>query len=199
MKHFAVLAAILLAATPALSHAPVIQDGSVAMTADDPYVIEEPQHSKAIFSELDGEPHFYRISSETDFRFYAGITQPKLDNCGIFQAFDFDVLDADMNVIDTRAGSEFDWWAWFEEYGETWYWVGPEIGENFLGNRQYDAGTYFIRVYNEDNTGKYVLAVGDEERFGFLTIAGMVLNRTMGKIREGWWNPADCPQEFRTE
>ena len=83
----------------------------------------------------------------------------------------------------------------YEEYGKTWYWVGPEIGKDFLGDRTYEAGTYYIKVFNQTNTGKYVLAVGDIERFGFSTIAGMVLNRTMQKVRDGWWDESLCPQK----
>ena len=49
-----------------------------------------------------------------------------------------------------------------------------------------------MKVSNSQNVGKYVLAVGDEERFGFGTIARMVLNGTMGKIRDGWWNESYC-------
>ena len=41
--------------------------------------------------------------------------------------------------------------------GKQWYWNGPEIGENFLSNRVYDAGTYYIRVFNESNTGQYII------------------------------------------
>lgn len=182
----------ILAATPVLAHAPVINNGEVAMDRSAPYVIEEPEHSKAIFSELTGAPHYYQITSEEAFRFYAGLTAPKLDGCALKQTFDLEVLNADFDRIDARAGDSEEWWPWYEEYGKTWYWVGPEIGEDFKGDRQYDAGTYYIKVSNAENSGKYVLAVGDEERFGFGTIAGMLLNNTMGKIRDGWWNEADC-------
>ena len=43
------------------------------------FVIEEPEISKAIYAELKGQPHYYQVSSEKDFRFYAGITDPKIE------------------------------------------------------------------------------------------------------------------------
>jgi hypothetical protein len=189
------LSSVLLAtvlATSAAAHAPVINDGGSPMTANNPYEISEPEHSKAIFSELEGAPQYYRISSDTAFRFYAGLTAPKLESCGMQETFDLQVLDADMQPIDGRDGDSAEWWAWYEEFGKMWYWVGPEIGKDFKGDRQYDAGTYYLKISNDSNTGKYVLAVGDEERFGIGTIAGMLVNRTMGKIRDGWWDESDC-------
>ena len=162
------------------------------MTVDAPYIIEEPEHSKAIFSELEGEPHYYQIVSPTPFKFYAGVTAPKLETCDLIQTFDLQILDASRNQIDERSGSSVAWWPWYEEYGKTWYWVGPEIGQDFKSDRQYEAGTYYVKVSNATNVGKYVLAVGDEERFGFGTIASMLLKGTMGKIRDGWWDEDYC-------
>ena len=174
------------------AHAPVVNDKKLEFSVENPYEVNDPEHSKAIFSELQGSPQYFRITADVPFRFYAGITQAKLESCGMLQSFNFDVLDAEMNKIDGRDGTAYEWWPWYEEFGKTWYWVGPEIGENFKGNRNYEAGTYWIRVSNKNNVGKYVLAIGDIERFGVGTIAGMLVNRTMKKIREGWWDEALC-------
>ena len=187
---------LLVAATllplAANAHAPIVNDKGQDYTAQSPFVIQDPEHSKAIFSELQGAPQYFRIDSTEPFRFYAGITQAKLDSCTMQTPFSYDVLDANMNRIDGRDGSKFDWWPWYEEYGKTWYWVGPEIGADFQGNRTYEAGTYYIRVHNASNSGKYVLAVGDIEKFGIGTIAGMVVNGTMKKVRNGWWDESLC-------
>ena len=51
------------------------------------FVIEEPEISKAIYAELNGQPHYYQVSSEKDFRFYAGITVPKIEGCTIRKKF----------------------------------------------------------------------------------------------------------------
>lgn len=179
-------------ATGAQAHTPVVNDDNLAYSVEVPFEIDDPEHSKAIFSELQGTPQYFRITSDTAFRFYAGITQAKLDGCEIQKTFSFDVLDADMNRIDGQDGAMFDWWPWYEEFGKTWYWIGPELGEDFKGNRTYEAGTYWIRVFNEDNQGKFVLAVGDIEQFGIGTMANLLVNRTMKKIREGWWGENLC-------
>ena len=187
------LAALLVCLSSSLeAHAPVINDGQAPMTLEYPFDIEEPEHSKAIFSELKSEPHYYKIVSQEKFRFYAGLTAPKLDGCALKQTFDLRILDGNKEEVDKRNGKSGEWWPWYEEYGKTWYWVGPEVGKEFKSDRVYQAGTYFIEVSNQTNTGKYVLAVGDEERFGFSTIAGMLLKGTMGKIKRGWWDKSDC-------
>ena len=187
-----IVALSLMVASPILAHSPVINDGDDPMTVDFPYIIEEPEHSKAIFSELEGEPHYYQIVSPTPFKFYAGLTAPKLETCELSETFDLEILDANRNQIDERNGSSVEWWPWYEEYGKTWYWVGPQVGQDFKSDRQYEAGTYYVKVSNETNVGKYVLAVGDEERFGFGAIASMLLKGTMGKIRDGWWDEDYC-------
>ena len=174
------------------AHAPVIPNANAPMTIDQPFEIEDPEHSKALFSKLTGKPHYYKISSQQEFKFYAGLTAPKLDSCDLEQTFDLKIFGADGKEIDKRIGKSVDWWPWYEEYGKTWYWVGPEIGKDFKSDRIYTPGTYFISVSNQTNTGKYVLALGDEERFGFTTIAGILLKGTMGKIKRGWWDNSDC-------
>lgn len=191
---FTVFAAVILATT-ASAHSPVVNDKAAPYSLDDPFVVDDPEHSKAIFSELRGEPQFFRIDANQPFRFYAGITQAKLDACGLFQTFSFDVYklaDGKLKRIDRRDGAKFDWWPWYEEFGKQWYWVGPEIGAGFKGDRTYEAGTYFIKVYNADNRGRYVMAIGDIERFGLGAVAGMLVNGTMRKVRNGWWDPAQC-------
>jgi len=191
-SHF-ILAVLLISLSSKLhAHTPVINDGSAPMTIEYPFEIEEPEHSKAIFSELTGRPHYYKINSQESFKFYAGLTAPKPDDCALKQTFDLRILDDNSKEIDRRNGKSRDWWPWYEEYGKTWYWIGPEIGNDFKSNRIYNAGAYFIEVSNQTNSGKYVLAVGDEERFGFTAIAGMLLKGTMGKIRRKWWDNSNC-------
>lgn len=179
---------LALAVGPAAAHSPVLDPS--ARTEDSPFLIEEPEHSKAIFSELDGTPHFYEINSNKPFDFYVGITAPKIEDCSLDRTFSFDILDAQGKRIDGRDGQSFEWWPWYEEWGETWYWIGPEIGKEFKATERYPAGTYFIKVFNPENRGQYVLAVGDEERFGlsfFLSVW-----RDMNTIRRQFWDEQSC-------
>ena len=75
---------LILASWSVDAHQPVLNSES-RNNAKSPYIIEEPEISKAIFSELKGEPHYYRIDSDSRFEFYAGITVPKIDDCPIFK------------------------------------------------------------------------------------------------------------------
>ena len=172
------------------AHQPVLN--SDKSNSEEPYIIEKPEVSKAIFAELKGEPHYYRIDSNTKFKFYAGITTPKIDKCPLTQKFSFDVLDSDFELIKKKDGEKFNWWAWYEKHGEKWYWIGPEIGEKFKSNRDYNKGTYYIRVFNQNNTGQYVLAVGDIESFPISVIIKMMF--TLPAINSAFWDDLTCPE-----
>jgi len=64
-----------------------------------------------------GEPHYYRIESDSRFEFYVGITVPKIDNCPISKKFSFEVLDEDFELIERKDGENFNWWSWYEKHG----------------------------------------------------------------------------------
>ena len=172
------------------AHQPVLN--SEKSNFEEPYIIEEPEISKAIFAELKGEPHYYRIDSNTKFKFYAGITTPKIDNCPLTKKFSFDILDSDLELIKKKDGENFNWWPWYEKHGEKWYWIGPEVGEKFKSNRVYNNGTYYIRVFNQNNTGQYVLAVGDIESFPISVIIKMLF--TLPSINSAFWDDVSCPE-----
>ena len=155
-----------------------------------PYEIEEPEISKAIYSTLTGDPHYYRIQSDIDFDFYAGILAAKIGECALDRKFSFEVLDSEFHSINVADGENFEWEPWYEEYGKQWYWNGPEIGKNFLSDRVYKAGTYYIKVFNKTNTGQYIMAVGDIEKFSFTDIVGLLFS--MGDIEDEYWDPSLC-------
>ena len=171
------------------AHKPVLNDNST-YPADAPYEIEDPEISKAIYSTLIGDPHFYRIQSEVDFDFYAGILAAKIGECPLNSKFSFEVLDSDFHKIYLADGENFEWTPWYEEYGKQWYWNGPEIGQNFASNKIFKAGTYYIKVFNNTNTGQYILAVGDIEKFSITDIIGLVFS--MGKIEDEFWDTGLC-------
>ena len=68
------------------AHQPVL-NSEKSNSVEEPYIIEEPEVSKSIFAELKGEPHYYRIDSNTKFKFYAGITTLEIDNCPLTKSF----------------------------------------------------------------------------------------------------------------
>ena len=183
------LIALSMFVSQAVAHKPVLNENST-YPADAPYEIEEPEISKAIYSTLNGDPHYYRIQSDIDFDFYAGILAAKIGECALERKFSFEVLDSDFHRIDLADGESFEWAPWYEEYGKQWYWNGPEIGENFLSNEVFKAGTYYIKVFNNSNMGQYIIAVGDIEKFSLTDIVGLIFS--MGKIEDEFWDPSLC-------
>ena len=94
-------------AMPATSHQPVLAIGE-PHTQEQPFEIEEPEISKAIYSKLDGSPHFYRVMSDKSFNFYVGLTKPKLEDCPLGKTFSFDLLDENFVPIIEMGGSTFE-------------------------------------------------------------------------------------------
>ena len=135
-----------------------------------PHKVEFPEISKAYYSNLTGKPHYYQIQSDKEFLFYSGILSPKVDDS--YKWLSIDVLDGNNNIVYQANGSNFNWEPWYEPYARDWYWKGPEIGANvnldtgFKISFRMEAGTYLIKVYNNDNQGHYSLAVGEAEFFG---------------------------------
>ena len=183
------LVVFLFAITSSFAHQPILNSDE-EMSPDKPYVIENPEISKAIYSTLEGSDHYYVISSEKPFNFYAGLTVPKINDCDDFLRFSFAVLDNDFHPIQEFDGQKYQWWKWYEPYGKKWYWVGPEYGKEFKSSNIFDAGTYYIKVYNKDNIGKYVLAVGDIEKFTPVVIAKTLV--TLPIINKKFWDKSNC-------
>lgn len=174
---------LLLLSSPALAHQPVVVAGT-GYPLDAPFEVGQPEVSKAYFGKLDGKPEYFRIVSESSFRFYAGISTPKVDDCP-FTRFSFDVLDSALGQIATGNGEAYEWWPWYEHFGQKWYWIGPEIGVGFKSDRTFGPGTYYIRVFNGENSGRYVLATGDVESFPVDVIVKTII--TMPTINREFW------------
>ena len=137
-------------------------------SSNEPHDVVEPEISKAYYGKLSGEPHFYKIESDSEFSFYAGITIPKIDDN--IKWISLEVFDQNNNLIFYEDGKEYNWKAWYEPYARDWYWIGPQIGthndKEFKSSLKFEAGTYLIKVFNDDNVGSYSLALGDKEFFG---------------------------------
>ena len=135
---------------------------------ENPYIISEPEISKAFYAELTGESHYYLIRAKKKFLFYTGILSPKVSDD--YKWLSLEVLDANNKKIFQADGSKFEWEPWYEPYARDDYWKGPEIGsetnKEFKTSFPLEAGNYYIKVFNKDNTGHYSLAVGEAEFFG---------------------------------
>ena len=157
---------LFLFSMPVHAHQPKLINYSP--TIDSPHKVIFPEISKAYYSKLTGQPHYYVINSEDDFLFYTSILSPKINEEP--SRFSLEVLDGDQNIVYKVDGLDFEWTAWYEPYARDWYWKGPEIGvesgKEFQTSFTIDAGTYYIKVFNENNIGHYSLAVGEAEFFG---------------------------------
>ena len=97
-----------------MAHQPVFQDQNPS-SPEESHLIEKPEVSKAIYATLSGKPHYYRIESEIDFKFYAGITVPKIDNCNQFTKFSYSIYqitNQQEKMIAEIDGENFEWWEW---------------------------------------------------------------------------------------
>jgi hypothetical protein len=104
------------------------------LTFENPYVIEEPEISLALYGELTGKPHYYKIDSKEKFDFYVGILTPLLkseedtkdsqeDSLDPKNKVYFKILDEDKKEIifkgyQTGILKDHEWVPWYEEYGK---------------------------------------------------------------------------------
>ena len=137
-------------------------------TKNNPFIVNDPEISKAFYGQLRGEPHYFKIYSDTQFLFYTGILSPKISNT--YEPLSLDVIDENNIILFKADGESFQWKAWYEPYARDDYWKGPEIGTDtnaeFKTSFPLAAGIYYIKVYNKNNQGHYSLAVGEAEFFG---------------------------------
>jgi hypothetical protein len=127
-------------------------------------LVSNPEISQAFYGDLNGTPDYYQVKSDKEFRMYVNILIP--DNPGPKQFISVEITDASGKVIAVLDGQNFTWESFYEEFGGDYYLKGPEF------NQTMPAGTYYIKLYNQNNTGLYSLAVGDIETFP----AGEALN-----------------------
>ena len=68
-------------------------------------------------------------------------------------------------------------------------------GVKFKSNNTFSAGDYFIKVFNENNKGNYVLATGDIEKFGPFVIAKLPF--ILPKINKKFWDEVNCQPSLK--
>ena len=157
---------IVFFSTNILAHQPKLITHSSSF--DKPHEVIFPEISKAYYGQLTGEPDYFVIKSEKDFLFYTSILSPKTSDT--YKWLSLEVQDGNGDILYKADGSKFNWTPWYEPYARDWYWKGPEIGINtgkeFQTSFPISAGTYYIKVFNDDNLGHYSLAVGEAEFFG---------------------------------
>ncbi len=151
---------LLLLSNAAFAHQPnIVSDENVVN-------IELPQISKAFYGELKGREHYFQITSDKKFSLYIQITLPDLP--GINRDINAEIVKMQEGkevLVKTLEGKDFNWTPFYEPFGADNYLEGPDYS-----NPSAEAGSYLIKVYNENNTGKYVLVTGKTEEFPVMEI-----------------------------
>ncbi len=88
---------------------------------DNAHDVVYPEISKAYYSKLEGEPHYYKIESDRDFLFYTGILSPKVNDN--YKWLSIEVLNENKEVIYNADGEDFNWNEWYERI--------QSVGTNF--------------------------------------------------------------------
>ena len=123
---------------------------------ENPFVIEAPEISKAYYGILNGTPDYYSIDANQPFRLYLNILVPDMKDSRTDFIVDVSSRNGTLIVLN---GTNSNWTKFYEEFGGNYYLKGPEIYKDL------SEGLYHIKVYDQDNKGKYTLAVGDIESF----------------------------------
>lgn len=147
----------------ALAHNPVIVKNK--SSKENPVLVKKPEISYAYYGELAGEPHYYKIEAASPFHLYVNILVPDFAPKSppvVSHDMSFEVL-RDSIELSIQEGLRAEWTRFYEKYGRDHYYMGPEF-ENDM-----KAGTYYIKVYNPNNKGRYALAIGKKESFTIIS------------------------------
>jgi hypothetical protein len=145
-----VLGCCLPLPTESRAHQPNLVGCRTLVTVDDPEV------SKAYYGELAGAPAVYEVRSDSSFALYVNILVPDIP--GVTTDLSADIFASDQ-LVTRLDGTKHSWAEFYEPYGNDSYLMGPEY------RGEVGPGIYRIQVSNRSNRGKYVLAVGELERF----------------------------------
>ena len=116
--------------------------------------VTKPEVSKAYYAKLLGKPHTYFISVNSAIDLYVNVLFPY--NEGPKNNITVDVFRDDQSIGSLSSG-EVVWKKFFEPFGQSMYWQGPELKKNV------DAGKYEILVQSKEKNLRYVLAIGETE------------------------------------
>lgn len=121
--------------------------------------VRDPQNSQAFFDELKGQSRNYLVSSEKEFTLYINLLVPAVNGNARYSANIYSVKDSKDEKIAAVDGTNFTWTEYFEEFDRDYYEKGPEWEQKLT------AGDYKIEVFGNENSGKYVIAIGKNEVF----------------------------------
>ncbi len=152
-----ILIIILFLSIPmAFAHQPRLESANT--TIDNPIVVKNPEISQAFYGQLNGNPSYYKIQNNASFRLCVNILVPDIPGASS-QLISVQITDSSGKTIGLLDAKNSTWTPYFEEFGGDYYLKGPEFNQTQPG------GTYYIKVFNDNNQGRYSLAIGDIESF----------------------------------
>lgn len=155
------IASFFIAAT-ALAHQPrYVKDDQLV-------IIKNPDISQAFYGELNDRPAYYLIDLKEAQDLYFQILAPNLPGIQKDKTVTVEYTptlgQAAVSFIKIEPGLAV-WQNFYEEYADDNYFAGPSV------KKSGEPGYYIIKITSSDNTGKYVLVVGEKEEFSALEIA----------------------------
>ena len=118
--------------------------------------VTEPEISKAYYGNLSGKPHIYTISTSSPIDLYVNVLVPFIE--GPEKNVTVNIFKGEQ-LIGILSPKKGDWKEFFEPFGQSMYWKGPEF------KVRADAGKYKIHVQSTEKSIRYVLATGEIEAF----------------------------------
>jgi hypothetical protein len=146
------LSLLVIVPAIALAHQPRLTESRETL-------VPEPEISKAYYGKLTGEPDTYIIESATPFDLYVNVLVPDIKghkkdvSAAVIKGGETDT------PLATLGGVDAEWKKFYEPFGVSTYWRGPEYKERA------EAGRYEVRVWSSNNDSKYSLAIGEGEFF----------------------------------
>jgi hypothetical protein len=119
-------------------------------------VVSNPEISKAYYGKLSGKPHIYTIFATEEFDFYINVLVPDIE--GQKKAVSVEIFKGGESIVVVDA-SKNEWEKFFEPFGQSTYWKGPEY------RKRAEAGEYKILISSNEKNIKYSLAIGEIELF----------------------------------
>lgn len=144
---------IIFSVSLGFAHQPRL--ASYINSMDNPILVQNPEVSQAFYGQLEGNPAYYLVRSNSSFQLYINILVP--DNPGA-QLMSVEISNSSGRSL-AKLDANTKWEPYFEKFGGDGYLKGPEF------NQTMPAGDYYIKVFNAQNQGKYSLAIGDIETF----------------------------------
>jgi hypothetical protein len=134
--------------------------------------VQDPGTSQAFYGELQGQPALYHFALRESLLLYVGVLVPDIPN--IHKDFSAELrvrLGGHDSLLQLLDGARAQWSVFHEPVANDDYFQGPEF------RRMVGPGEYEVEVSRPANRGKYVLAIGEAERFtvsDFIRIYGML-------------------------